>query len=253
MNRKHFLRAAATFSLGLVLAAPTLAADTPPKADPVAYKLLEDAHKNRQVMSDDFPGFTADVTFDNDGKTTKGTLRYKRGEESQVKFDGLEKDEKDWVEDQLLSIIGHRRGGDFAKGDGRYPLTLGADKNAFGQLINLNDQMQSSYRVRDNQVTEVTRTGGDLRFTISVIQTMKADEGKYLPQHFVVSYRDAKTGALKEVQAFRDAYQKLGGAWLPLSRTVVFFDDKTTPTTRSLRLSNVQILPVTAPKTAALP
>ncbi len=246
---KFSSRLAATLTLSLLLAAPSFAADAPAKADPTAYKLLEDAHKNRQVMSDDFPGFTADVTFNNDGKGYKGTLRYKRGEESQVKFEGLEKDEKDWVDDQLLSIIGHRRGGDFAKGDGRYPLTLGADKNAFGQLINLNDQMQSSYRVRDNQVTEVTRTAGDLRFTISVIQTAKADEGKYLPQHFIVSYRDAKSGALKEVQAFRDAYQKLGGAWLPLSRTVVFFDDKTTPTTRSLRLSNVQILP--AIKTAS--
>ena len=194
---KFLSRAAATLTLGLVLAGPSFADDVPTKADPVAYKLLEEAHKNRQVMSDDFPGFTADVTFNNDGKDYKGTLRYKRGEESQVKFEGLEKDEKDWVEDQLLSIIGHRRGGDFAKGDGRYPLTLGADKNSFGQLINLNDKMQSSYRVRDNQVSEVTRTAGDLRFTISVIQTAKADEGKYLPQHFIVSYRDAKTGALK--------------------------------------------------------
>lgn len=251
---KTFFRGVAALAFGALISAPSLAAESKgnPKADPTAYQLLEAAHNNRQVMPNDFPGFTADVTFSNDGKDYKGTLRYKRGEESQVKFDGLEKDDKAWVEDQLLSIIGHRRGGDFAKGDGRHPLSLGADRNSFGQLINLNDQLQSSYRVRDNQVTEVTRVMEDLRFTISVIQTMQADSGKYLPQHFVVSYRDHKTGALKEVQAFRDAYQKLGGAWLPLSRTVVIFDDKTTPSTRSLRLSNVQILPVAATQNASI-
>ena len=254
---KTLLRGITLLSLGALLAAPSFAADTQnntqgnAKADPAAYKLLESAHNNRQVMSDAFPGFTADVTFSNDGKEYKGSIRYKRGEESQVKFDGLEKDDNAWVQDQLLSIIGHRRGGDFAKGDGRHPLSLGADKNAFGQLINLNDQLQSSYRVRDNQVTEVTRVMGDTRFTISVIQTAKADDGKYLPQHFVVSYRDNKTGDLQEVQAFRDAYQKLGGAWLPLSRTVVIFDDKTTPSTRSLRLSNHQLLPAATTQPAS--
>jgi hypothetical protein len=250
---KTLFRGITVLTFSALFTVPSLAAEAQgnAKADPTAYKLLESAHNNRQVMPNDFPGFTSDVTFSNEGKEYKGTLRYKRGEESQVKFDGLEKDDKAWVEDQLLSIIGHRRGGDFAKGDGRHPLSLGADKNSFGQLINLNDQLQSSYRVRDNQVTEVTRVMDDLRFTISVIQTMQADNGKYLPQHFVVSYRDHKTGALKEVQAFRDAYQKLGGAWLPLSRTVVIFDDKTTPSTRSLRLSNVQILPVAATQNAA--
>lgn len=221
----------------------------PTVADPAAYALLKAAHDSRQVLPDDFPGFTADVTFNDNGKDFKGTLHYKRGEESQVKFDGLDKDTDNWVQDQLLSIIGHRRGGDFAQGDGKYPLSLGPDDgNAFGRLVNINDKLQSSYRVRDKQVTEVTRTMGDSRFTISVIQTKSTEGGKYLPQHFIVSYRDAKTGALQEVQAFRDAYQQLGGAWLPLSRTVVTFDKETTPHMRSLRFDNVQVLPATAPK-----
>ena len=89
---------------------------------------------------------------------------------------------------------------------------------------------------------------GETRFTISVIQTQTTDGGKYLPQHFIVSYRDAKSGALQEVQAFRDAYSQLGGAWLPLSRTVVTFDKETTPHMRSLRFTNLQILPATAAK-----
>lgn len=236
--------------------APKDAAAEPKKADPAAYALLKAAHDARQTMPADFSGFTADVTANLDGKAYTGTVRYEKGKTADVKFDGLSKDDTEWVSDQLQSIIGHRRGGDFAQGDGSRPLTLGTGpdaENSFGKLIVLNDRLNSSYRVRDNKVTEVTRVAGGSRFTISVIDTMKTDEGKFLSTHFVVSYRDEKTGTLQKVQAFRDAYSQIGGVWLPLSRLVMSFEpEKVTPTSRSLKLANLRTLPRTV-TTAALP
>ena len=229
-------------------AAPAAAPATeaaPAKADPAAYALLKAAHDARQVLPTDFPGFTANLTFNNGGREFKGTLRYKPGEPSQVKFDGLSKEDADWAEDQVLSIIGHRRGGDFAKGDGRFPLTLGADDgSAFGRLVNLNDRLKSSYRVRDNRVTEVTRVMQDTRFTISVLETLTTEGGKYLPKHFVVAYRDAKSGALQLVQVFRDRYALIGNVWLPLERQVTSIEPgEVTPRERTLKFSEVQVLP----------
>lgn len=213
------------------------------KADPAAYALLEAAHNSRQVMPADFPGFEAQVVFKNGSQNATGTLRYRRGEKTVLEIAELSAEDKAWLEDQVLSIIGHRRGGDFAKGDGRHPLSLGnAPENYYGKLIQLNDAMGSSYRVRDNKVTEVTRTAGDSRFTISVLETMEANPGKYLSNHFVVSYRDKNTGALQKVDGFRDAYTQIGGVWLPASRLVVTFGSETSPSARRIQFKDIKLL-----------
>lgn len=215
-----------------------------PKADPAAYALLEAAHNARQVMPADFPGFDADIVYRAGGKTVTGKLHYRRGEEAVFKVAGLTADEKDWLEDQVLSVVGHRRGGDFAKGDGRNPLHFGGGPgvptvNSFGKLIELDDAMKSSYRVRDNKVMEVTRTAGDTRFTITVMDTMEADPGKYLASHFAVAYRDSKTGDLQKVDAFLDDYEQVGKVWLPASREVITFGPQDSPQTRSIDFKNI--------------
>lgn len=219
------------------------------KADPAAYALLEAAHNARQVMPVDFPGFTARIAFQYGATSGTGTLRYQRGEKTALQLDGAQGDVKAWLEDQILSIIGHRRGGNFAQGDGRFPLSFGkSPDNHFGKLIELNDGMESSYRVRDNKVLEVTRSAGETRFTISVIETIQADAGKYLASHFMVSYRDKKTGALQEVQGFRDTYQKIGAVWLPGSRSVLTFGSETSPEMRRIHFKDIKLLePAKAP------
>jgi hypothetical protein len=192
-----------------------------PKADKAAYELLKNAHDNRQTMPESFAGFTAKVTYIKDGVASEGTLTYRRKGKTEIVFPTLAKDEYSWVEDKLMNLIGHRRGGDFNEGDGRYPLSF--DKrpdNNFGKLVDVNDGMRSEYRVKDNVVREVTREMGGIRFTISVIETIETDGGKYLANHFIVSYRDAKTGDLKMFEGYRDRYSKIDGVWLPTARFV---------------------------------
>ena len=218
------------------------------KADPQAYALLEAAHNNRQMMPDDFPGFTAKLTYIKDGAATTGTITYRRQGKTEIVLPDLAKDEYSWVEDKTLNLIGHRRGGTFAEGDGRNPLTFGKlPDNYFGKLIELNDGMKSSYRVKDNKVAEVTRTAGGMRFTISVIETLTTDNGKYLANHFLVSYRDEKTGDLKMVEGYRDSYSQIGGVWLPIMRTVVTTgaaspEGAATATMQAIRLTDIKLL-----------
>jgi hypothetical protein len=214
------------------------------QADPAAYELLKAASGTRQVMPDSFPGFTSKLAFSSGGKSYAGTVRFERGAAIVVDVPGVSAEDKEWLEDQVPSIIGHRRGGDFAQGDGRNPLHFGKveTENSFGKLIELGDRMNSSYRVRDNKITEVTREAGGTRFTISVVDTMDADPGKYLSTHFIVSYRDKATGALKQVEAFNDEYAKVGAVWLPASRNVTTFDEATTPHTRRFQFKDIQVL-----------
>lgn len=236
-----------TFSLPEGAAAAAAGAASPRKADPAAYALLKAAHDSRQVMPPDFPGFRADLVFLEGDRSFQGEMIYRRQGETEVRLAGVDEASLAWVRGQILNLVGHRRGGDFAQGDGRYPLELGPDDgNPFGRLVRLHDATDSSYRVRDNRVTEVTRTMQGSRFTISVIETIDADDGKYLANHFMVSYRDAKTGVLQKVEGYRDGYAKVGGVWLPTGRIVIDIADETTPVVRSLKLRKVEHLAAAA-------
>ncbi|BCM93741.1 hypothetical protein IAD21_05632 [Abditibacteriota bacterium] len=223
-----------------------------PNADPKAYALLEAAHNNRQVMPANFAGFEADLIY-TDGDTMKtGKIVYRRQGDTKITLDGLSKDDNLWLEDKVMNLIGHRRGGDFAQGDGKNPLTLvQGDVNAFGQLIRLNDGMKSEYRVKDGRVEEVTRTAGGTKFTITVLDTINTDAGKYLANHFVVSYRDEKTGALQEVEGYHDSYAQIDGVWLPTGRVVYEMAEPVSPRVRTIRFRDIKILAPT--KVAATP
>lgn len=220
-----------------VPASAAVTASAPAKADPKAYALLEAAHNSRQVMPDDYAGFRCELTFRDDGESWSGTLVYRRKGETEVQFDGLDAARVKWVRDQLLNLTGHRRGGSFSEGDGRYPLELVPDsRSPYGELILVNDRTDSEYRVKDNKVHEVTRTMDGSRFTISVLETMEGDTGKYIANHFIVSYRDAVTGALQKVDGYRDSYEHVDAVWLPTSRTVIGVADATSPNVRTIRL-----------------
>ncbi len=246
-----------TLLLFLLLALPAFAAsaaDQPQQADPTAYALLKKAHDARQVMPADFAGFRCELTFQEGGEVFHGELVYRRQGETEVKLPGIGEARLTWARNQILNLVGHRRGGDFAQGDGRHPLQLGpADGSPYGPLILVNDGLGSSYRVRDDKVTEVTRTTEGSRFTISVIETISADEGKYLANHFLVAYRDAATGAIQKIEGYRDHYDRIGGVWLPTSRTVIDVADAPWPTVRTLRFRKIEPLPTTATANAMTP
>ena len=206
-------------------------------ADPVAYALLSAAHDARQVMPPGFPGFHCALVLEEGEASWKGKLVYRRAAETEVLFEGLDAERLAWARRQLLNLIGHRRGGDFRDGDGRHPLELvPGDSNDFGRLIRVHDGAGSSYRVRDGKVLEVTRTMDGSTFTISVIDTREADPGKYLANHFVVSYRDTATGAVQRFEGYRDSYARVDGVWLPVVRSVLTVTEEPTPSIRVLRL-----------------
>ena len=225
-----------------------------PAADPTAYKLLEAAHNNRQVMPANFVGFEAELVYTDGDAVKTGKIEYQRQGDTKITLDGLSKDDNDWLEDKVLNLIGHRRGGSFAQGDGKNPLTLvKGDVNSFGQLIKLNDFLKSEYRVKDGVVEEVTRTAGGTKFTITVLDTINTDAGKYLANHFVVSYRDEKTNALQEVEGYHDTYAQIDGVWLPTGRVVYEMADKVSPRVRTFRFRDIKFLKPTSAATTPAP
>ena len=192
-----------------------------PTPDPQAYELLRQAQSVRETFPVDFGGFKAELVCHDNGKEAVGTLDYQPTTGVKIQISAVSEDAYGWLNQQLSSLLSHRRAGDFAKGEGRHPLTLPEDDHSpLGRRVLVNDKLKSSYRVRNGQTTEVDRTMGD-RIVITILTTLATGKGKYLPQHFVVNAFDVKTNQLTRTDMFTDEFAQVGHVWLPASRRVV--------------------------------
>jgi uncharacterized GH25 family protein len=203
-----------------------------PDANPEATKLLADAREARANWVD-FPGFTAKVAVNVEGKVHTGTVEVNDKGKVNLTIDG---DDKGWAKSMLASIVGHRMD------DGTTlttPCAFADDvtDHPLGRSIRvLNDEFHSSYRIRDRQVIEVNRSMKDVRFTITVMQNRLNAEKKYLPAHYVVNYWDAKSGALKKSVTHYNTWKRVGKFDLPVTAMVLTAEDGK-QVTRTITLS----------------
>jgi hypothetical protein len=217
-----------------------------PTADPAAYALLKEAHDRREAFPAGFSGLSADVAMNDNGNEVKGSLTYTSSGDLKLTLSDASKQQEDWAREQLGSALAHRRQDDFVHGDGSHPLTfVPDDRSPLGRQIALNDRFKSSYRVKDGHITEVTRSMGALRFTITVLEDRSVEGGKYLPSQFIVTYFDAATGTIKQVDAYSDHFVKVSNAWVPSARRVVTAENGGF-TTRTLALNNIHLLGTTS-------
>jgi len=225
----------------VVFAAVALA--THARADKEAVELLRSATAMRDTWPKSFPGFTAKVHVEQDSKTGDGTVNVGPDGKVEVALEdaGLKKE----VTSTLRSLVVHRMSGE----PGRENPTLGpTDSNPQGRAVLLNDTMGSLYRIRDNQILQVNRTMGTMRFTIDVLRNRIVEGGRYLPAFFTVTYRDAKNGALQRTEAFEESYARVGGLYLPSGRRVV----SATPSATSITTITFTDHRLLGPSTTAL-
>lgn len=208
--------------------------------DEKAIALFEEAIANRAVWND-LPGFTADVSGSVDGRSFSGTIQVDANGKLTVNTD--EEAGTAWVDDQLGSIVLHRRAGD---GSRPKPVLRFADDdldNPLGRLLIFEGgHFASSYRVRDGQLSVVNRNIGPMNMTITVLDNKKNAEGKELPHSYVVQYWDAGTGRLMRTETVQVRWQRTGEFDLPASQTVTAATAAGL-SVRSFRLENHQLLP----------
>ncbi len=206
-----------SFWTALLIAGPAAAGQ---EADPTATKLLAEARAARANWTN-FPGFTADIAVNLDGKVTRGQLVVKQN--GKVTLDLGGGDAEKWARRVLGSTVSHRLDGSsslktpcaFADEDADHPL---------GRAVRvLNDEFHSSYRIRDRQIIVVKRQmkAHGIRFTITVLENRLNEEKQYLPACFVVNTWDIKTGNLRGAEAHHQTWTRRGKFDLPLKTTVV--------------------------------
>jgi hypothetical protein len=186
--------------------------------DPAATKLLADARAARANW-ENFPGFTADLEVNVDGKVARGTAVV--DPKGIVTVQVSDPAASTRAKRMLGSIVAHRLDD---SGDLHTPCAFADDvtDHPLGRAIRvLNDEFHSGYRIRDRQVIEVNRVMKDTRFTITVIENHLDADGHYLPVSYVVNYWDRKSGALERSEAHHQTWQHVGRYDLPATATVV--------------------------------
>jgi Protein of unknown function (DUF3386) len=192
--------------------------------NPAASKLLAEARAARALWKD-FPGFSADIEVNFDGKASRGKVQV--SPEGKLKLEGLDKDQEAWTRRELGSIVGHRLDSGSPR-DTPCAFTDDVKDHPLGRSIRvLNDELHSSYRIRGKEIVVVNRTMKDRRFTITVLESIANAEGKYLTTSFVVDYWNLESGELLRSDAFSQTWTRVGKFDLPgLTRVIAAAREK---------------------------
>ncbi|HEX4070414.1 MAG TPA: DUF3386 family protein [Planctomycetaceae bacterium] len=187
-------------------------------ADPEAVALFERALAARATW-EKFPGLTADVSGNVDGRAFSGKVTVAAGGDVTLSLD--ENVVKPWVEEQLESIVNHRL--PLPKSDHAPTLRFGDREgaNPLGRLLIFDGgQFASSYRVVNDRITVVNRSLGPRNMTITVLDDRLNVEGKQLPQAFTVQYWNAVDGSLERTDSVSNRWVRVGSYDLPAAITV---------------------------------
>jgi hypothetical protein len=190
-------------------------------ADPEAVALFQEAIATRAQWQA-FPGFTAHISGDVDGRLFHGSVTVTA--DGAAKLDINDPPSESWVKDQLESIAMHRIAGAQGASSDADPVLRFAEpgeRHPLGKLLIFEGgSFASSYRVKDQQVMVVNRSMGKLNMTITVLDNERNTEGRYLPHSYVVQFWDAASGELKRTDTLQDRWQRVASWDLPSSHTM---------------------------------
>jgi Protein of unknown function (DUF3386) len=192
-------------------------------ANPEAVALFKEAIAHRAEWRD-FPGFSAKLSGHLDRRPFTGAVTVQK--DGSVELQADDPTAKAWLQDQLDSLVLHRLAQPASDSANTHSPRLRfadeADDHPLGRLLAVEgDAMGSSYRIKDRQITVVNRRIGNQNMTITVLDSDKNPEGRFLPHSYVVNYWDAATGKLKRVETFQERSQRVGSWDLPVMRSIL--------------------------------
>lgn len=198
-------------------------------ADAAAVALFEAAVAARAEWRD-FPGFTAVITGNLDGRRFTGKATIDAKGEVTFKDDDASREDSvySWVQEQLELIVRHRLAQPSAPDRPKPVLRFAEDRDdhPLGRLLVFDGgRFASSYRVKDQQLLVVNRNLGKENLTITVLENDRNPEGKYLPRNYAVRYWDAATGRLLRTETVQDRWQRVGTWDLPAEHVVTTATD----------------------------
>lgn len=176
-----------------------------------AAKLLAAARAKRATW-EKFPGFRARIAVHEDAQSQRG--EFTCSADGEVKLDLPATIGKKWAQSHLDQLVSHR----MPSGDLGDAATFSDEPpgHPLGRLIRLDEAaVGSHYRIRDNRITEVHRTSGRRRFTISVLAFHTTTEGRYLPAVYSVVTWDNRSNQIESTRDVVNQWRRVGEYDLP--------------------------------------
>lgn len=198
------------------------------------------AYENRYTWDQNFPGFTADVTFTNGDDSYSGQVTVKSDMSFEVTGIEDETAQKE-IEGQLWEITVHRVRRTFEESHGKNSFEFGAKEADGAQEIKVTGaSMGNSYKIKNDTVTFVNRKIRNVIVNINTFETLDTDEG-YLSLGYDSVYFDAETKEPKGgTTLFRDSFEKIDGYYVLTKREITSKENDAVVGEKVFTFSNVK-------------
>jgi len=224
-----------------------------------AQELFRAAYENRYTWDSDFPGIEADVAVTLNGNTRTGaarinpdltvevtmsvpqtierTTKLPSGEEKTVTVD----EGQEWLTNQLKDVVTHRKRKTFEEAHGKSGFSLGAsDDTGAVEIMVTGDSMGSNYKVRDKQISMVSRVMGRIGFVINHLAKLDTGEG-YISTAYSAVFRNPQTDEIVRQAKFDETYEKIGNYYF-MTKQVVHSNEQSEQKTYEIEFSHIRLL-----------
>jgi hypothetical protein len=175
-----------------------------------AQELFQAAYQNRYTWDENFPGYTADITYKFDSQELTGKVRIDSNLKAEV-LDVEDEAAKKAIHNQAWEIAVHRVRRSFEKTHGENTFSYGeTDETGAVEIILGGKSTGDKYKVRNDVVTLVHRHIHGVVVTINTFSIHETGTG-YLSHTYDAVYHDPNTGEQKGGRSeFTDEYTKVG-------------------------------------------
>ncbi len=224
-----------------------------------AQELFRAAYENRYTWDSDFPGIEADVAVTLNGNSRTGaarinpdlsvevtmsvpqtierTTKLPSGEEKTVTVD----EGQEWLTNQLKDVVTHRKRKTFEEAHGKSGFSLGAsDDTGAVEIMVTGDSMGSNYKVRDKQISMVSRVMGRIGFVINHLAKLDTGEG-YISTAYSAVFRNPQTDEIVRQAKFDETYKKIGNYYF-MTKQVVHSNEQSEQKTYEIEFSHIRLL-----------
>ncbi len=206
-----------------------------------AQELFQAAYENRYTWDENFPGYTADITYKYDDQVIKGQVRIDANLKAEV-LNVEDEAAKKAIHGQAWEIAVHRVRRAFAQTHGANTFRYGnTDASGAVDIFVGGKGEGDKYKVRNNEVCHVHRLIHGTFVTIDTFSSHDTGEG-YLSHTYDSVYHDPETGAQKGGKSdFTDEYEKVGNYYI-LNRREIRTEIAESISIQDFIFSNIELL-----------
>lgn len=206
-----------------------------------AQDLFRAAYENRYTWDNDFPGYTAEITFKDGERVFTGKIRVNSDLKAEV-FDVDHEEAQKAIHNQLWEIAVHRIRRSFEDTHGANTFSYGdTDETGAVEIFVGGKSQGDKYKIRNNEVCLVHRHIHGVVVTINTFTSHDTGEG-YLSHRYDSVYHDPKTGEQRGgTSEFADEYQKVG-KYSILNRRLISTETGGKTSVQEFIFANIQLL-----------